>query len=64
MELFQSIQDNSSDYDQMLYDNNMQLMELQFYINNIARCLDIVDLLYIIIQYQKCNTIIKCDNIL
>ena len=38
--------DNSSGYEQTLRENNMQLTELQFYTNNITRCLSIVVLLY------------------
>ena len=36
------LSENSSGYEQMLYEKNMQLTELQLYINNIARCLGIV----------------------
>ena len=34
----------------------LQLTELQFYINNIARCLGIVDILSARRQYHKFNT--------
>ena len=47
---------NSSGYEQTICDNNLQLTELQFYINNVARCLGIVDLLYSRIQYHQFNT--------
>ena len=40
-----SLSYNSSGYEQTLYKKNMQLTKLQFYINNIARCLGIVDIL-------------------
>ena len=38
-----SLSDNSRGYEQTLCDNNMQLEELKFYINNITRCIGIVD---------------------
>ena len=38
----------------------MQLTELQFYINNLERCLGIVNLLSTRIQDHQCYTIIKC----
>ena len=46
----------SSGYEKTLRKKNMQLTELQFYINNIARCLDIVDLLSTRRQYHQFNT--------
>ena len=48
-----SISDNSSGYEQTLREKNMQLMALQFYINNIPRCLDIVDILYARRKYHQ-----------
>ena len=42
----------------------MQLMELHLYLNNIARCLGIVVLLYERIQYHQFKNIIKCYTFL
>ena len=43
----------------MIHKNNPQLLELQFYINNIERCLDKVDVLSVRIQNHQWYTIIK-----
>ena len=49
----QSNSNNSSGYEKTLCDKNLQITELQLYINNIKKCLGIVDLLSSIIQdYQ------------
>ena len=45
IEIYQSNSDSSSGYEKMLHDKSMQLTELQLYINNIARCLEIVDII-------------------
>ena len=50
-----SLSENSSGYEQTIRNNNMQLMELQFYIKNIARCLGIVDLLSVSRQDHQFN---------
>ena len=47
---------NSSGYEQTLCEQNLQPMELQLYINNIARCLGIVDILSSRIQDHHFNT--------
>ena len=48
----------------MLRKKNIQLIELQFYINNIARCLGIVYILSARIKYHQLNIIIKCSTFL
>ena len=55
----QSNSDHSSGYEQILCEKNMQLTELKLYINNIARCLCIVDILSARIQYHQWYTLIK-----
>ena len=47
----------------MLWENNLRLTKLQVYINNIARCLDIVDNLSERRQDNQWNTLIQCDTI-
>ena len=54
---------NSSGNEKRLRDNNLQLTKLQFYINNITRCIDIVNLISARIQYHQWYTLIKCDTI-
>ena len=48
----------------MLYENNLQLTELQFYINKNARCLGKLDLISKRRQNIQLNTIIKCCTFL
>ena len=43
---------------------NLQLAELQFYINNIKRYLVKVVVLYARIKYHQFNTLIKCSTFL
>ena len=59
-----SLSDNSNGYEKILLENNLQLTELQFYINNIARCLGIVVILSARIQDRQFNTLIKCYTFL
>ena len=54
---------NSSGYEQTLCENNMQLTELQLYINNIARCIGILGLLSAARKIQHCYNLIKCPTI-
>ena len=49
-----------SGYDQMLCEKNMWLTELQLFINNIARCLSILDIIYARIQDYWWNNLIQC----
>ena len=51
-----SLSDNSSCYEKILSKKNLQLMKLQFCINNIPRCLGIVDILSARLQYHQFNT--------
>ena len=56
---------NSSGYDQTLREKNMQLTELQFYINNITSCPGIVDLFICkytgssVQHFHKCSTLLQ-----
>ena len=45
-----------------IYEKNLQLSELQLYINNIKRWLDILNLLYARKQYNQVTTLIKWRN--
>ena len=54
-----SLSDNSSGYDETLRENNLQLIELQFYINNIIRCIGIVDILSEERKDHQFNTLIN-----
>ena len=47
-----------------LCEKNLQLPELQFYINDIARCISIVVILAARIQDHQFNNIIKCYTFL
>ena len=47
----------------MIHKKMIQLMELQFYINNIIRCLGIVDLISSRRQYHHFYTLIKCATL-
>ena len=58
-----SLSENWCGYEQILREKNMQLMELQFYINKIARCLGIVDILSASRQDNQFKTLIKCSTI-
>ena len=60
MDLASLTQKKSSVYEQTRVENNMQLTELQIYINNIAGCIGIVGFISEMIQYHQLNTIIKC----
>ena len=51
-------------YNQTMSKNNLQLTQLQLYISNIKRCLDIVDLLSVTRQDHQCYTLIKCETLL
>ena len=53
---------NSIGYDKILCENNLQLTELQFYINNIIMCQGIVALLSESKQDHQLNTLIKCST--
>ena len=63
LELSQSNSYNSIVHEKMLRKKNMQLPQLQLYINNIARCLGILDLLSAKRKYHQWNNLIKCYTI-
>ena len=46
----------------MIRDKNLQRMELQFYIKNVARCVGIVDFISKRRQDHQCNTIIQYET--
>ena len=52
-----------SGYEQTIREKNLQLTELQLYINNIARCLCIGFILSARKQDYQLNTLIKCYNL-
>ena len=52
-----SLSGNSSGYEQTLSKNNLQIIELQFYINNIASCIGIVVILSARIQDNQFITL-------
>ena len=58
------LSDNSSGYEQTFCEKNLQLTELKLYINNIARCLDIVVLLSARIQDHQFNITKQCSTFL
>ena len=60
---FSTLSDSLSGYEQTFCENNLQLMELQFYINNIARCLGMVVLLSERRQDHQFNTLIDCSSL-
>ena len=53
LDLFRSNAENSSSYEKMLREKNLQLPELQFYINNIAGFLVIVELIFSRRKYHQ-----------
>ena len=52
-----SLLENSSGYKQTLREKKLQLTELQFYTNNIARCIGIMDILYTSGKDHQFNTL-------
>ena len=58
-----SLSDKSISYEKMLCKKHLQSTELQFYTNNIARCIYIVVILYARRQYHLFKTSIKFSTI-
>ena len=48
----------------MLREENLQLIDLKLYTNNIAKCLDVVVILSARRQYNQFNNLIKCSTFL
>ena len=60
----QNTPESSNGDEQTLREKNLQLTELQLYINNITRCPGTVVILFARRKDHQLNTLIKCSTLL